>query len=109
MADIKYLVYDNPQGTEVDFVRDTDGKPRVYDDLDMAQECASNQTNGYVVPLGWDPIDFIERLQKMSEVTMEWQMAGTPPPDEVVNDLIEEGVDLSRDMANIMQQPIIEA
>lgn len=106
---MKYIVYDNPQGTQVDFVRDTDGTPRVYDDLDMAQDCANDQTNGYVIPLGWDPIDFIARLQKMSETTGEWQMSGNPPPEDVVNKLIEEGVELSRDMANIMQQPIIEA
>lgn len=60
---MKYLVYNNPEEKEVDFVRDTNSKPRIYDDLDLAEECANEQTNGYVVPLGWDAINFMQMCQ----------------------------------------------
>lgn len=65
----KYLVYNNPHGTEVELVKDTNGKPRVYDDLDLADDCAAGQDNGYVLPLGWDPIAFLNRIIDLDDMS----------------------------------------
>jgi hypothetical protein len=102
----KYLVYDNPEGTTVAFVTDTDGKPRVYDDLEMARECADNQTNGYVIPLGWDPIDALERIQKLGEVTntTDWGALSPEEEDALLLRLRTTGEELAAEFAEVTQQ-----
>lgn len=101
----KYLVYDNPQGTTLDFVRDTDGNPRIYEDLDLAEDCANDQTNGYVVPLGLDILDMVRRIQTLGEASNALMGGESQPSEGVINKLIEDSQELAKDMCDVVQQP----
>lgn len=101
----KYLVYDNPKDTEVSFVTDTNGKPRVYTDLDLAEDCANNQTNGYVVPLGWDPIDTLTRLVTLTE-TMNKVVDGDDMDKEEMQGCISTSTTLMQEIMDVLQQKL---
>ena len=99
---MRYLVYNNPEGDVVDFVRGNDNQPLIFNDLGEAENCADEQDNGYVVPMGWNPIDALERLRAMGEKTTAWQLSGVEPTEDEVNALIQDSTELSVEFAEVL-------
>lgn len=104
----KYIVYSNPEGTEVTLVMTPEGKPQVFDNLVDAEGCADEQENGYVVPLGVDTVNLVRDIIDMSERVMEMQANGVMPDEAALTALTEEATELSRIIAEVLDEPIAE-